>query len=264
MHNLFRFAFACALVVMMSLPFWPKQEQPAELEEAAIVLPDSKPDFAAITDVKQKKKTFFDYIRPAVQIENRRVAKERARLLAIQTDFNKGTVSDDDQKFCQTLSDKYDTELNNNQLSAKWFESMLLKVNIIPEALVLTQAANESAWGTSRFAVQANNYFGQWCYRKGCGLIPLQRIEGAAHEVAKFSSMSGSVHAYFMNVNRNRAYAQLRLIRAQLADKGEDLNTPQAATQLSNGLLKYSERGQEYVNDLQSMIRVNQQFWNAG
>lgn len=132
---------------------------------------------------------------------------------------------------------------------------------MLPEALVLTQAANESAWGTSRFATEANNYFGHWCYSKGCGLVPLQRNEGSTHEVAKFSSSQESVHRYFMNLNRNKAYQDLRGIRTELANKGEDLLTFDAATKLTEGLLKYSERGADYVTDLQAMIRHNKVYW---
>ena len=42
------------------------------------------------------------------------------------------------------------------------------------------QAANESAWGTSRFARIGLNFFGQWCYSKGCGMVPKRRNTGAA------------------------------------------------------------------------------------
>jgi Bax protein len=138
---------------------------------------------------------------------------------------------------------------------------MLSRVNVLPKALVLTQAANESAWGTSRFATKANNYFGHWCYTKGCGLVPRQRNEGSSHEVATFSSSQESVHRYFMNLNRNRAYADLRAIRAKLAAQGDNLLTTASATELTNGLLKYSERGSDYVTDLQAMIRHNEVYW---
>jgi Bax protein len=141
---------------------------------------------------------------------------------------------------------------------------MLGKVNVLPQGLVLVQAANESAWGTSRFARQANNYFGQWCYSQGCGIVPLKREQGASHEVAKFSSAQGSIRAYFMNVNRNPAYRELRELRNQLVDEGRSLTDTDAAMMLTQGLLRYSERGEAYVNDLKGMIRVNNRYWDKG
>lgn len=81
------------------------------------------------------------------------------------------------------------------------------------------------------------------------------------HEVAKFSSVSESIHRYYMNVNRNRAYRKLRVIRADLLKQGIDVTTTEAAMKMVEGLNKYSERGQDYVQDIQAMIQHNKQYW---
>lgn len=219
------------------------------------------PDFAAITDVNEKKQVFFDYLKPSIQHENQRISLERSRLEKIQTSFIQGSISADNKQYVDQLSKLYSVTIPEKGINEQWFTEILSKVNVLPEALVMTQAANESAWGTSRFATEANNYFGQWCYKVGCGLVPLKRAEGAKHEVAKFNSVTESVHAYFMNVNRNPAYSDLRNIRIKLASQGSNLTSVKTANSLTNGLLSYSERGQDYVNDLQSMLRVNNKYW---
>lgn len=221
----------------------------------------SAPNFAAITDVKQKKQAFFDYLRPGIALENQRVRNERLRLDSIQQNYLQQSLDDADKSYAQRLGKLYNVELPSDGISQQWLDDMLHRVDVIPEALVLVQGANESAWGTSRFATEANNYFGQWCYQSGCGLVPLQRGDGMTHEVAKFSSVQQSIYGYFMNVNRNNAYEELREIRYQRHLAGQSLTDTEAAMALSNGLLKYSERGEAYVNDLQSMIRHNQSFW---
>ncbi|WP_261904068.1 glucosaminidase domain-containing protein [Vibrio fortis] len=223
-------------------------------------LPSGKPNFAAIEDTNAKKKAFFDYLRPSINLENRRISKERAFLKSL-ADKNVTNADSEDKAYANRLAKLYSLPLPTAGIDDAWLNEMLSRVNVLPEALVLTQAANESAWGTSRFATAANNYFGHWCYSKGCGLVPLQRNEGSTHEVAKFSSSQESVHRYFMNLNRNKAYQDLRAIRAQLDEQGEDLLTFGAATELTQGLLKYSERGTDYVTDLQAMIRHNKVYW---
>ncbi|MCG9724851.1 glucosaminidase domain-containing protein [Vibrio brasiliensis] len=223
----------------------------------------SAPDFAAISDVKQKKQAFFDYLRPGVELENERVKKERQRLDSIEQSFSSQSLSESDKSYAKRLGKLYNVELPAEGITQAWLDKMLHRVDVIPVALVLVQGANESAWGTSRFAKEANNYFGQWCYQVGCGLVPLQRGEGMTHEVAKFSSVQQSIHGYFMNVNRNNAYHELREIRYQRHFAGQSLTDTDAAMALTNGLLKYSERGEAYVNDLQSMIRHNQSFWET-
>lgn len=221
------------------------------------------PDFASIKDVKQKKRAFFDYLRPGIAIENQRIARERARLNRIANKVSNDTITPNDIADAKRLGRLYNLDLASDTVTADWLDTMLHRVNLIPEGLVLVQGANESAWGTSRFATQANNYFGQWCYSEGCGLIPHQRSEGMTHEVAKFDSVQQSIHGYFMNVNRNRAYEALREIRFQRSKSGQSLTDSSAAMALTDGLLKYSERGEAYVTDLKSMIRHNQSFWET-
>ncbi|WP_050634306.1 glucosaminidase domain-containing protein [Vibrio coralliirubri] len=225
-----------------------------------LTVSSNTPNFASIEDVNEKKDTFFSFLRPSINIENKRITKERAFLTKL-SESGLSNIDSEDASYAKRLGKLYSLPVPSEGLDQAWLTEMLNRVNVLPEALVLTQAANESAWGTSRFATKANNYFGHWCYTKGCGLVPLQRNEGSSHEVATFSSSQESVHRYFMNLNRNRAYADLRAIRAKLAAQGDDLLTTSTATELTNGLLKYSERGSDYVTDLQAMIRHNEVYW---
>ncbi|WP_050939498.1 glucosaminidase domain-containing protein, partial [Vibrio harveyi] len=215
------------------------------------------PDFNSIKDTKDKKTAFFDFLRPKIALENKRIEKERAFL----TSLTVGEISSEQTSYAERLAALYSYPLKDGAVTQAWLDEMLKRVNVLPEALVLTQAANESAWGTSRFAKQANNLFGQWCYKKGCGIVPAKRGAGKTHEVEKFDTVQESVHGYFMNVNRNRAYADLRDIRANLAGKHKDLLSVATASELTHGLLAYSERGIAYVNDLRAMIRHNNAYW---
>lgn len=225
----------------------------------------SKPDFRAFKDVNQKKAAFFDFLRPAVEHENKRVERERQFLLSIQAKLDSGdNIDSEEYDYAAKLGKMYQVALEGDSaaktIAKSWLNEMLNRVDVLPEELVLSQAANESGWGTSRFAVEGNNYFGQWCYRAGCGLVPASRTNGATHEVAVFDSAYLSVQAYFMNVNRNRAYADLRDIRAAQRRTGQMIE----GTKLAEGLSRYSERGQAYVDEIQSMIRHNNKYWRQG
>lgn len=221
------------------------------------------PKTAGHVDVNEKKKNFFDKMRPGFEKENQRVAAERELLLEIKNDLD--DLSGSQLSDLKKLGAAYQMdELEGDKVDPAWFETLLTRVNVLPESLVLSQAAEESAWGTSRFAHEANNYFGQWCFTEGCGIVPTNRNQGATHEVASFDSPQESIQAYFSNVNSHNAYDSLRMTREKLADSGEDLYSMAAAKELSNGLLKYSERGQAYVDDLQAIILVNQDYWKSG
>ena len=235
-----------------------REEKEASQAEASST---SEPDFSVITDVNQKKTTFFDYLRPAVVQENKRVSKERDFLLKLKSKTESGKSTDSEElTYARRLGNMYQLPLKGDSVTGDWLSPMLLRVDVLPEELVLSQAANESAWGTSRFAIEGNNYFGQWCYRKGCGLVPASRTEGSTHEVAVFESAYLSVNAYFMNVNRNNAYTELRQIRAEQRTAGQTIT----GTKLAEGLSRYSERGHEYIDEIQSMIRHNNKYWSQG
>jgi len=160
-----------------------------------------------------------------------------------------------DQQWLQALAAEYEVSLDG-QLTPKQWQELKSRVDVVPLEMALVQTANESAWGTSRFALKGNNYFGQWCYEKGCGIVPEQRTAGATHEVRSFSDARESVDAYINNINTTRAYAEFRNLRQQSRNKGHALN----AEKLALGLKSYSERGMDYVKTIQAMIRSNREL----
>lgn len=208
------------------------------------------PDFSNYTQVQQKKSAFFDYILPLVNKSNQLVLADRSELEMLAgeagdlTFFQRRTLNEIAEDYFVDREDRSDKEIINQ---------LLLRVDPVPASLALAQAAIESAWGTSRFAVQGNNLFGQWCYKKGCGLVPLQRNSGSQHEVAKFSTVSDSVESYIRNINTHRAYKDLRVSRARL----RSAENAASGYQLAENLLEYSELREKYVHEVQAVIRIN-------
>ncbi len=216
-------------------------------------LPDEIPDFASINDVQVRKQSFFNFIEHFVDQVNIEIIQQRQRVLAIQAKMQDGEeLSASDLRYFSTLAELY--ELDTDDLTDAEFLTVLLRrVDKIPASLALAQAANESAWGTSRFAQQGNNYFGQWCYSDGCGLVPNRRREGATHEVRSFDSVKDSVQTYIHNLNTFPSYQMLRRIRQQLRVQ----NKPVDGASLTDGLESYSSRGHDYIDELQNMIYSN-------
>ncbi|MCG9758923.1 glucosaminidase domain-containing protein [Pseudoalteromonas sp. Isolate6] len=215
------------------------------------------PNFSAIRDINEKKTAFFDFIKPHVEAENKQILEQRATLeiALMMVQFDETLTRKQIEKIALIFT-KYDLKGEAiNELSLK---RALRRVDIIPKELALMQAANESAWGTSRFARIGLNFFGQWCYTKGCGMVPRRREDAADHEVRAFQSVRAAVKSYFRNINTNDAYRELRLVRAELRAQ----KAPIDATVLTSGLLSYSERGEDYVNELNDMIRHNRAYFD--
>jgi len=238
-------------------------EQAVEAPEQLVVkqkveIAQKTPDFSAIRDVKARKKAFFDFIRPGIISANREIALQRQQLLDLQSTLANGTSwqqLDSDQ--VQLLEDiAIEFKLSSALTTDAALEKLLVRVDTIPKALVMVQAANESGWGTSRFARLGLNFFGQWCFSKGCGLVPISRSKTAMHEVRVFDSVDASIASYLRNLNTHPAYEELRQIRLQLRQN----NLPVKAEFLAPGLINYSERKQDYVMELLQMLRHNKAY----
>lgn len=214
------------------------------------------PDFTAYEDSKEKKKAFFDFLRPIVEYENNKVMAERDFILEkYQQIKSSDSLTSKDKSKLLGLAMKYrvKSELKFDDL---FFRKLIIKVDKIPVELTLNQAANESAWGTSYFARKGNNLFGQWCFKPGCGIVPRQRSEGATHEVAKFETVNESVATYIRNLNSHPVYEPLRLNRYNARLNNEE----PTGHDMAIGLQKYSAKGMEYVDIIRSMIDKNKEY----
>ncbi len=237
---------------------WPDPNAEGDQKIARLKLPNSDldtsapPDFQIIKNTKERKSVFFNYFEPLIEAENQRMEQMRVvldKLTEIYADQDQ-TLSSHQLNLLNQLAAEFSVKTEDTD---ERLELLDRRVRPLPTALVLAQAATESAWGTSRFARQGNNFFGQWCFSKGCGLVPLKRDESASHEVAKFTSPAHSVRAYFNNLNTFSAYRDFRVLRQSLYAQ----NQPVTARDLLPGLKKYSERGEVYTKDLARIIRQN-------
>jgi Bax protein len=211
------------------------------------------PDFQDISDVNLKKTEFFRFLKPLVAQENQRILDIRRRLGFIQDHLRfQRPLDQEDSQWLEMVAQEFRLPSAQPHDPAFW-EELLRRVDSIPEDLVLVQAANESAWGTSRFAREGNNLFGQWCFRPGCGMVPEGRPAGARYEVAAFDSISDSIRSYLKNLNTGRVYGDLRRMREDCRREGRE---PQAS-ELAKGLTSYSERGMAYVTEIRAMLRHN-------
>ena len=218
--------------------------------QPAQVVNKQLPDFASYKDVKTKKRKFFNYLKPMVEKVNAEIKQDRAFITQIQ----RSPVEQANKERFNRLLKKY--RVKSNLSFAEKRQTLLRRADVLPIELVLMQAANESAWGTSRFALEANNLFGQWCFRVGCGVVPEGRPEGKKYEVRKFNRPIESIRSYFHNLNTGYAYDDLRTLRVQLRANDKELD-PYV---IAEGLLPYSTRREEYVIEIQNMIRINKKY----
>lgn len=214
------------------------------------------PAFADIDDVQTMKTSFFRFLRPVVAYQNARIQERRDTLLGLSATVAEGERLGIFERYTlRGLADDYGVDWQAEDHEAV-IDELLLRVDTIPEPLALAQAAKESGWGRSRFAVQGNNLFGQWCYEEGCGIVPRKRPKGRRHEVARFDSVADAVARYLHNLNTHDSYQDLRALRGAMRERGEEID-PHA---LAEGLVLYSQRRDAYVEEVQAMVRQFEQL----
>ena len=190
----------------------------------------------------QKKNLFIKIILPLIIEENNRIKLDRRKLFSI---LNKNKNSKKEKRWLDLKFKQYGVV--NKDLS-----TLKIRMDIIPVSLAIAQAAKETGWGTSRFAIEGNALFGQWTW-SGEGIKPAGADNDDTHKVMKFKILKSSVRAYQRNLNTHSSYKEFRFARAELRDNKMKLDS----LVLSNYLDKYAETGKEYVKILKQIIKQN-------
>jgi Bax protein len=250
---------------LKSEDWWGEENRSAQPKIPNVIITGINPSWRTTSQtlpVQQKKEVFYRLMVPLIVHANGMVIERRGRLLEMkaalaagedQAETNMQTLREG-AVLLRILNSEQAATLNSDSMNlAEVIDEALYKLDIIPAGLALGQAAYESGYGTSRFAVEGNALFGQWTYG-GKGLVPEQQRKNLGdHRIAAFDWPFDSVRGYFINLMSHPAYEDFRRLRAELRARGE----PLTSMALADGLIKYSERGQEYVDTLKGIIRVN-------
>ena len=245
--------------------WWGEAERGDQLRVPRAIITGINPSWrqtAQELTVAEKKEVFYRLMLPLVVHANDMVLDRRANLERARRQVEAGeTIGADDLQGIRDGAvllhvldkDAADALSANGARLTAVIDELLYRLYVIPAGLVLGQAAYESGYGTSRFAVEGNALFGQWTYG-GQGLKPeQQRKELGDHRIASFDWPFDSVRGYYINLSSHPAYEDFRQLRAALKSAGQ----PVTSLALADGLIRYSERGQEYVDTLKGIIRVN-------
>ena len=199
-----------------------------------------------------KKIKFIKTVLPLIVFENNKILLERKKLLKIKDYLSlEKTLNTNDLKYLKNILKKYNIS-STNKHKIDLINELLFNVNVIPNSIVLAQAANESGWGTSRFAREYNALFGQYTYDENKGVIPFEREQGKKHLIKNFTSINKSVESYLKNINSHYAYKNFRKLRSQMRDLNNDFNIKI----LTNALDVYAE-DESYVETINKIIDSN-------
>ncbi len=201
------------------------------------------------------KKFIVDFYPGAVEA-NKHIMLKRAMLIDLRNDYRHVIIKKRKLKELNAIAEAYrfgDDFFNENTTRDAFtqkIDTLIYRVDYIPEKLVMTQAIIESGWGKSKFAQEINNYYGIHCYTPGCGRAP-SKVENPDFWVKAFPTIEACIEEYLWLLNTGFAYEELRETRAALRRQGK---WPDAIA-LAQGLTRYSEKGSEYIDLIDSIIK---------
>ena len=199
-------------------------------------------DLETIQSTKLKKETFIQIVLPLIVAENERILEDRKKLKILS-----------EKKFTTDLEKQWlRQKLLEYKVKKADLKELLLRMDIIPTSIALAQAAKESGWGTSRFALEGNAIFGQWTW-SGQGIAPLDRESNKNHKILKVPILRASVKAYQNNLNTHKSYKNFREKRLKLREKKKKI----IGLELTETLNNYAQTGSEYTKILNKIIRQN-------
>ncbi len=199
-------------------------------------------DLDEIQSVRLKKETFIKIVLPLVVAENEKILDDRFKLKRI---LSRKDTSEEDKQWLRQKFLEYKVKKMN-------VEELELKMDIIPASIALAQAAKESGWGTSRFALEGNAIFGQWTWN-GKGIEPLMKDKSKNHKILRFPILRASVKAYKNNLNTHKSYSKFREKRRSMRKRNKKIN----GLALTDTLESYAETGSEYTKILEQIITQN-------
>jgi len=198
-------------------------------------------DLSLIEDIRERKELFIKIILPLILQENEKIEEDRKKLFKL---LAKKSNTKEEKDWLKWKFKEY--KIKNRDIS-----ELKIRMDIIPVSLAIAQAAIESGWGTSRFALEGNALYGQWTWSNK-GLKPLKNVDGD-HKVMHFKILTASIKAYKKNLNTHSGYIEFREARAKL----RNLNERVTGLKLTQYLDKYSAMGMEYTKKLELTIKKN-------
>ena len=199
-------------------------------------------DLNTLGDTKKKRELFIKIVLPLILDENKKITEDREKLFKILgKNFN--TVGE--RVWLNRRFKEY--KIEDHDLA-----KLKMRMDIIPVSIALAQAANESGWGTSRFALEGNALFGQWTWSKK-GILPKEQDPDQTHKIMQFQILKASVRAYKNNLNTHNAYKEFREVRARLRQDEKQIT----GLDLTKYLKNYAAIGEKYVAILEDIIKNN-------
>ena len=189
-------------------------------------------DFNKISEEKKRNAIFIKILAPLTMKLNNEILAERKEILEISSYFQRHKeLTQEQEKFIEDKALKYDvfTRFQGYRRYAYFLDELLEKVHVIPPSILITAAALETNWGTSRIVKEGNSLYKALNWYSDEGLKPIGEKEDDSYRIKTYPDIYSSMQEFALKLNSSISFNEFRGFRNKILER----RTPLLGTMLA-------------------------------
>lgn len=173
-------------------------------------------DYNRLQDADERNKLFIRILTPLALRVNAEIMAERTDMLKLREKYQKQkTLSAKELEQLENLAKKYDvfTRLKGSERTELLLNQLAIKINQVYPSFLISVAAVETAWGTSRIVREANSLYKELVWHTPEGLEPQGETEDHTYRIRIFPNLYESMKSFALKFNSNVSYEHARFLR---------------------------------------------------
>lgn len=184
-------------------------------------------DYNKLTDETERNALFIKILAPLALKLNQDLLAERAVISAIAERFRQNqSLSDADIETLEAKAAKYDifSRLKEDERWRYLISELLNRVDRIPPSIMITAAALETNWGTSRIVKEGNSLYKTLVWHTDKGLKPIGETTDDSYRIKIYPDIYASMHDFALKVNSHPSFTALRNFRREQRERTANIS----------------------------------------
>ena len=192
-------------------------------------------DFNKISDEKKRNALFIKILAPLAIKLNEEILAERKETLEISKHFQSHQeLTTKQEKFIEEKAHKYNifTHLQGHRRYTYLLNELEKRIHVIPPSILITAAALETNWGTSRIVKEGNSLYKTLIWHSDDGLKPIGEKEDNSYRIKTYPDIYSSMQEFALKLNSGTQFKEFRSFRNKILDRGTPLLGTMLAPQM--------------------------------
>lgn len=173
-------------------------------------------DFDKLPASDERNELFIRIVTPLALKLNQEIMAEREQMLELEKRYlAQKNLTKEEEQALEALAKKYDvfTRLKGEERIKLYFNQLKIKINQVYPSFLISIAAVETDWGSSRIVKEANSLYKELVWHTPEGLTPQGENEDHTYKIRIFPNLYESMKSYALKFNSNISYEHARFLR---------------------------------------------------